>query len=370
MQMRQTTATKAPAIAQAITISTYQSVPVVGIGTYTPTTYSQRELMAKLGLQGNAFAESIASNAGIDARSFSIAPDALTKMTSLDDLAAHHRKQAPRLAARAIEAAAGTTIDLSSLDAVITATSTGFMLPGIAEVLCETYGIGRRGALRYDLVGQGCIAAIPALQIARALIASQQARRVAVVCSEPQAALYNPQAEGKTTIVQQLIFGEGAGALILDGESTGDGTLPSFIDSEQEQATDSLEAVSIKQGNVWESMLDRAVPDIAGRLLPGVIQRLLNRHGLRSDHVKHWAFHTGGRRVLEVCQEGLGLSDEQMAPSYEVLRNHGNMSSPSVIFSLQKLIATHAPKPGDIGIMVSVGPGMMVGAYLVRWQTP
>jgi alkylresorcinol/alkylpyrone synthase len=141
-----------------------------------------------------------------------------------------------------------------------------------------------------------------------------------------------------------------------------------MIDSEQELAPDSLHAVALKQGAVWEGVLDRSVPDIAGKVLPRVVKRLLTRHGLTLDRIKHWAFHTGGRRVLEICQSGLGLTDGQMAPSYEVLRLHGNMNSCSVLFSLEKLLASSKPKAGDIGIMVAVGPGMTVGAFLMRWE--
>ncbi|HEY9900707.1 MAG TPA: 3-oxoacyl-[acyl-carrier-protein] synthase III C-terminal domain-containing protein [Pantanalinema sp.] len=374
MQMRQTTVTKAPALAPSISIATYQSIPVLGLGTATPPSYSQADLFEQFGYTGNAFAAAIVAGASIDTRNFSAPIKDLLASATADTLGAYHREHAPRLAAEAVLKASGSSIDPRELDAVITATSTGYMMPGIAEVLCETYGIGSRSALRYDLVGQGCLAAFPAMQIARALIVSQQAKKVAVVCTEVQAALYNPAQDpnDKSVIVQQLLFGEGAGAIILaaegDGESEQGAAYPSILDSQQELAPDSLNAVALKQGTVWEGLLDRAVPDIAGSVLPRVVERLLKRHGLSLAQVKHWAFHTGGRRVLEVCQGGLGLTDAQMAPSYEVLRLHGNMNSCSVLFSLDKLLAFNKPEAGDIGIMVAVGPGMTVGAFLVRWE--
>ncbi|MNY12701.1 Polyketide synthase-like Pks10 [compost metagenome] len=150
--------------------------------------------------------------------------------------------------------------------------------------------------------------------------------------------------------------------------SEGDQHLPAFLDFEQELAPETLETVGVKQGNVWESTLDRSVPEIVGRILPGVIARLLRWHALRLADVSHWAFHTGGRRVLEVSQQGLGLSDAQMAPSYEVLRRHGNMGSGTVIHSLAQVLSSSRPAPGERGLLVSVGPGMVIGAALVCWE--
>lgn len=340
---------------------------IAGVGTFAPQAYSQKELVTMLGFAEDQFANSISSGAKIDSRNFNASPIEWMATMNLDQLSDYHRQYAPEMAFAALRNACTDESDLANFDAVISASSTGYMLPGISEVLCEKYGVGRKNALRFDLVGQGCIAAFPAMQIAQSLISANRAKRVAVVCTEPQAALYNPTAASKECTVQKLIFGEGAAALRIEPSENSFGCLPALVDSEHELASDSLDAVSVKQGTVWESTLSRAVPDIAGSVLPGLIERLLIRNGLEITNIDHWAFHPGGRRVLEVSQSGLDLPDEQMTPSYEVMRLHGNMSSCSVLFALEKVIEMRSPKPGDLGLMIAYGPGMAVGAYLLRW---
>jgi alkylresorcinol/alkylpyrone synthase len=94
---------------------------------------------------------------------------------------------------------------------------------------------------------------------------------------------------------------------------------------------------------------------------------LLSRYHLEIGDISHWAFHTGGRKILEVCQACLGLSDAHMQPSYEVLFHHGNMLSASVLFTFERVLQNNNPHPGDKGVLLALGPGMTGGAFLLEW---
>jgi predicted naringenin-chalcone synthase len=348
------------------------AIQLLGIGTYSPQLYTQEEVLDMLGYKGHKLAEIIVKNAAIHTRSFSQTTRDFGTDVSAEELAAYHRIYAPRLAAAALHAAAGDHFDLTQLDAIITTTSTGFMSPGIAEVLFETDGIGRPDTNRYNLVGNGCVGSIPTLQMAQSLLHSGQARYVAVVFAEAVAALFNPRAEGKMAIIQQLIFGEGGAAMILGKPpsplpQSSLSPYPLFLDSYQELAPHSLDSIAIRQGDYWESVTDKTIPEQVSRLVPKVVEGLLRRHNLTIDDIPHWAFHTGGRKILEVCQSCLGLSDEQMQPSYEVLFHHGNMLSASVIFTFDRVLRNRTPMPGDKGVMLALGPGMTGGAFLLEW---
>jgi alkylresorcinol/alkylpyrone synthase len=143
--------------------------------------------------------------------------------------------------------------------------------------------------------------------------------------------------------------------------------LPRFLDSYQEIAHHSLDAIAIRQSEFWESVTDKTIPELVGQLVPRVVQQLLQRHHLTMGDIAHWAFHTGGRKILEVCQECLSLSDAQMKPSYEVLWQYGNMLSASVVFSLQQMLNERRPQPGELGMLLALGPGMTGGAFLLSW---
>jgi predicted naringenin-chalcone synthase len=345
-----------------------RGVQIVGVGTHSPRSYSQAELVDILGYTGNKVVDMIVQNAAIDTRSFYKTPLDFGPDVTSDDLSEYHREFAPLLAAESLRAAAGNHFDLDNLDALIATTSTGFMSPGIAEVLFDTYHIGRLDTSRYNLVGHGCVGTIPAVQIAQSLILSGQARYVGVVCTELVAALFNPFSRSKMNIIQQLIFGEGGAAVILGDQSLGGSAYPVILDSQQGIAPDSINAVVIRQRSFWEGITDRSVPSLVGKIVPGVVQHLLDRHGMTKEQVRFWSFHTGGRKILEECQSCLELSESQMTPSYETLLRHGNMLSASVLFSFERLLRTQRPQAGDMGVLVALGPGITAGAFLMRWE--
>jgi alkylresorcinol/alkylpyrone synthase len=94
---------------------------------------------------------------------------------------------------------------------------------------------------------------------------------------------------------------------------------------------------------------------------------LLKRNHLSRADIRFWVAHPGGRKVINNLQKHLGLTDEQLRFSRAVMRNFGNMSSPTVMFVLNEVMRTGAPQPGDWGVMVALGPGMAAEAALLKW---
>jgi predicted naringenin-chalcone synthase len=88
------------------------------------------------------------------------------------------------------------------------------------------------------------------------------------------------------------------------------------------------------------------------------LERLLHRHGLSRSDIRFWVLHPGGRKVIDDLRLYLDLTETQVRFSRHVLRNHGNMSSPTVMFVLDEVVRNGDPHPGDLGIMVGLGPGM------------
>lgn len=342
---------------------------VLGIGIYTPPqSYNQKEALEILGYEGNKMANVIVKQAAINTRNFYKTARDFGEDVSSSELTNYHREYAPLLAAEALKAASGEHFDLTKLDAIVTTTSTGFMSPGIAEVLFEAYHIGRANSSRYNLVGTGCVGTIPSMQLAQSLIGSGQAQYVGVVCAEAVAALFNPHTTNRMTMMQNLIFGEGSAALIVGNGSSQEKPVFRLIDSYQELTPHSLDAIAIRQNNFWENITDKSIPSLINKLVPSVVHHLLDTHKLTKDDIGYWAFHTGGRRILEECQTCLELRDDQMAPSYDILHHYGNMLSASVLFSLQRVLQTHNPQSGEYGMLIALGPGMTGGAFLIQWE--
>jgi predicted naringenin-chalcone synthase len=96
-----------------------------------------------------------------------------------------------------------------------------------------------------------------------------------------------------------------------------------------------------------------------------MVQELLAGHGLGVSDVKHWAVHPGGDRIIEAIKTGLGLSEEQLAVTRQVLSEFGNMSSPTVIFELERILSAGIAK-GEWCVMVAFGAGFSAHAWLLR----
>jgi len=114
-------------------------------------------------------------------------------------------------------------------------------------------------------------------------------------------------------------------------------------------------------------VLSKDIRNIAGKLALEVVDRVLKRSEIARDTIRHWVIHSGGRKVIDAIKSELGLGEEDLRSSRSVLRNFGNMSSPTVLFVLQDTIQNARPGEGDCGLMLAMGPGLAVEAALIQW---
>jgi predicted naringenin-chalcone synthase len=120
-------------------------------------------------------------------------------------------------------------------------------------------------------------------------------------------------------------------------------------------------------GGRLRNVLHKAVPVIGARASAQVAGRLLARHGLARNDIDWWVVHPGGSSVLDRIQKELGLSPDQLRFSREVLQQYGNMSSPSVMFVLDKILREGEPRKGQKGLLLSFGAGFTAFASLVEF---
>jgi polyketide synthase Type III len=170
------------------------------------------------------------------------------------------------------------------------------------------------------------------------------------------------------TVVGNAICADGAAAFLI---STGSGkaTLyPEVIDFGSFLDSAHLDKVGFEQrGGRLRIILAPSIRELATRLIGRAVDPLLQRHGLFRSDIRFWVLHPGGRKVIDNVQRKMGLTDEQLQFSRRVLRNYGNMSSPTVMFVLDEVVREGNPQPGDWGVMVALGPGMAAEAALLRW---
>lgn len=221
-------------------------------------------------------------------------------------------------------------------------TCTGYLCPGLSGHVVERLGL-RADVLAFDLVGQGCAAALPNLQLAHALLTANTCAHVLSICVEvSSAAIYLDNDPG--VLISACLFGDGAGAAILSRQPVAAGRRIEWVDSASLIDPSQRQALMFElRDGLLRNILTRAVPALAAVYARRVLDTVLGRAALRSTDVRAWILHAGGRDVLLALERELGLNAEDFRYSAATLREYGNLSSAFVYFVLEAALADAAP---------------------------
>jgi predicted naringenin-chalcone synthase len=165
-------------------------------------------------------------------------------------------------------------------------------------------------------------------------------------------------------MVANALFSDGAAAMVIASGSASDRP-PAYtiLADGSTLLPDCEDAMTWRIGDHGFAMvLSPRVPDLIGEHVRPWLERWLERHGRTIESIGSWAIHPGGPRILSVFGETVGLERSQLSPSFRVLADHGNMSSPTIAFVLQRLLEAGAPGPC---VAIGFGPGLAVEAVLL-----
>jgi len=268
------------------------------------------------------------------------------------------------LAVRAcLESARLTTRDI---DLFLVCSCTGYVCPDIGTRLIAHMKF-RKNVQRAPVVGLGCAGAVPTLQRACDFVRAHPRCRALMLAVEICSSNY--YFDGTyDTMVGNAICADGAAAFLIDTGADQCREYPEVIDFESLLYSDQLDKVGLdhRDGKL-RIVLAPSIPKLAGPMIAEAVDTLLRRHNLNRLDIRFWVMHPGGRKVIDSVRRHMGLSDEQVEFSRRVMRNYGNMSSPTVMFVLEEVARSGAPQPGDWGVMTALGPGMAAEAALLRW---
>lgn len=269
-------------------------------------------------------------NSGISTRRFATRDPSSLLLAGAGELHALFEAEAPRMAAGALaKACKRAALRPKDLDALLVCTCTGYLCPGLSSYISERLGM-KPDAYLGDLLGQGCGAAIPMMEAASGLMVSRPGALIATVAVEVcSAAFYLDDDPG--VLISLCLFGDGAAAAIWDDE--GRDSAMRFGNFRTIHRPEHREKVRfVNRDGRLKNQLHRAVPSIAAE----AVAELWSNRG--SDPQKVVA-HTGGRDVLDVLENALGVL---LAESRAVLNDHGNVSSPSVLIALERALENGA----------------------------
>jgi predicted naringenin-chalcone synthase len=222
-----------------------------------------------------------------------------------------------------------------------------------------------RSVRRVNIGHMGCFGALVGLRQCLATLRAYPESTAALLCVELSSLHLRPT-EDPETMVQMALFGDAAGALVIgnDAAATGPEVVDTFCVADFASAAQMSWTIT-DEGFVMG--LSPRVPVTLRRNIGGAVEGLLAPHGLRPSDITHWVVHPGGPSILTVIQRQLELSDEQMALSWQTLRDHGNCSSATVLLILDALLRSGAPRRGEGGVMMAFGPGLTLETCLLRF---
>ena len=281
---------------------------------------------------------------------------------SADELNAAFRREAPALAKRALQRALDEArVRPRDLDALLVCTCTGYLCPGVTSYVAEDLGL-RPDAQLQDLVGLGCGAAIPMLRSADAILARHPDATIATVAVEIcSAAFYIDDDPG--VLISACLFGDGAAAAVWRGAPPADRPAlrcHQFNTLHQPQHRDRIRFEQ-RNGRL-RNLLDLGLPAFAA----GAVSQLWHDDASGARPATRILSHGGGRDILDALQGVLPGHD--LTPARDVLRDFGNMSSPSVLFALDHALRASHPADDEDWWLVSFGAGF--SAHTCRLGTP
>jgi predicted naringenin-chalcone synthase len=273
---------------------------------------------------------------------------------------AYERHAAPLARQAAQRALQDARVAPDEITHLITVSCSGFSAPGIDVALLKDLELSSETS-RTHIGFMGCHGALNGLRVARAF-AETSKHAMALLCAVELCTLHHQFGWQSDQLVANSLFADGAAAVVLRraDETQGDWRI---VDQFSAIIPGSSELMSWQiRDHGFQMTLSPQLPQLLVREIRNCLVPWLAQHQLRLDEIGSWAIHPGGPRILDACAQALHLDEALMYDSQQVLADFGNMSSPTLLFILERLQARQAPRPC---VALALGPGIAVEAALI-----
>ncbi len=285
-------------------------------------------------------------------------PSAKPRMLIYQD---HAIRLAKKASMHALEASGFDNEEISHLIAV---SCTGMYAPGLDIELVDKLGLNT-STERTSINFMGCYAAFNAMKVAQNIIKANSEAKVLIICVE----LCSIHLQDKTddeNLLANAIFGDGAAALIVSSKPSGNSL--EIKDFYSDLALDARDEMGWYIGDHgFEMHLSSKVPDVIKEGIGELTNRLLQKIKLKISDIDFFAIHPGGKRILDVIEEKLQITKEQNSNAREILRTHGNMSSPTVLFVIKSIMDDLSPQDDQKHLLsFAFGPGLTLESAVLK----
>lgn len=274
-------------------------------------------------------------------------------------------KTASPLSVRAIEKCIENKISKEEITHLITVSCTGMSAPGLDLQIMEEMDLPST-IFRTSVNFMGCYAAIHGLKLADAFCRNDKNAKVLVVCTE-LCTLHFQRENTIDNIASSLLFGDGCAALLVTHD-----------DDKREglRVKNFYSEVSFKgkKDMSWElsssgflMTLSGYVPELIEQDFNALLTNALQNAELNENDISHWCIHPGGKRILSSIEKSIHISSEDLKESYNVLREYGNMSSPTILFVLKEIMdSLESKKKKRANIFgAAFGPGLTMETFIL-----
>ena len=247
---------------------------------------------------------------------------------------------------------------------LITVSCTGMYAPGLDIDIVNKFGL-KSSISRTCINFMGCFAAITAIKTADAFCESDPAAKVLIVCIE-LCSLHFQKDFTDDNILANALFADGAAALVIESNPVTPHSL--FIEGYHNNiVVDGAPFMAWTIGNLgFEMRLSSDVPTVLSRAIEGLVNNLLQMVHIDKEEVAYYAVHPGGKKILDAAGEKLNIPKSKLRYSYDVLRDYGNMSSPTILFVLNNLMSSGDVRPGNQIVGMAFGPGITMESIMLK----
>lgn len=285
----------------------------------------------------------------------------LEPFPSTDQRMKIYREKAVPLAIEAVMNCTQGQHDFSSFTHLFTVSCTGMYAPGLDVDLIKALNLPPT-IIRNNLNFMGCYAAVNALALANQVCTSNVNAKILIVSVE-LCSLHLQKTNNEDNLLAQSLFADGAAAAIVDSSQE--------MGSLEMLSTSSYLSLNGKNDMAWQigdygfkMALTSYVPDIIEGGIKELTNNLLLSTELNIEDIDLYAIHPGGKKILEAIEKQLGLSKEDNRYAYQILKNYGNMSSPTILFVLKELMKEQ--EPDKYVLSFAFGPGLTMESLLLK----
>lgn len=263
-------------------------------------------------------------------------------------------------------------IPFHEIDAIFTITSTGIATPSIEARIMNHLPFSPH-TKRIPIWGLGCAGGASGLSRAYDYCLAYPSSKVLVLSVELCSLTFQRNDRSKSNLVGTSLFADGVACVVVCGDDSNFHTyqkaasLPNILATNSTLMNDSLDVMG------WDMkdeglhvVFSRNIPTIVENWLEPNVRQFLEKHSVNVGELNHFIAHPGGKKVLDAYEKALQLPKGMTDISLQVLKDHGNMSSATILYVLRRFM--EVARPGELGLAAALGPGFSSELLLLRWE--